>query len=186
MRLKFLAVCFCALAHFSLFSQKETRNNVYAEGLGIAGYYSLNYERFQPVTRNRSILIAASAGFSYMERHLDERWISFPIRLNICAGYKNFYGEIGMNYLPYYKKDYDYRHNQWYDKYFSDRCWFYHFGLRYQPKKKGVFLRSFVFPVKVKPENGGFIYHIDKGYYKLNHEGKKFTWWGGIDVGYSF
>ena len=186
MKTAILTISFCLFLLSAAHGQKESRNIVYAEGLGITGYYSVNYERFQPLTRNRSVLIGAGVGFSYVERHLDERVLSLPFRLNVCVGTKNFYGEIGVNYLRYHKKDYDYRHNQWYDKYFQNRYWFFHIGARYQARKNGLFVRGFIFPVKIRADYGSYIYHIGKKIYELRNEGKKFILWGGIDVGYAF
>jgi hypothetical protein len=45
--IKVLLCCICL--HVEAYAQKNLRNNIYGEALGFAGYYSVNYERFQPL-----------------------------------------------------------------------------------------------------------------------------------------
>jgi len=58
--IKVLLCCICL--HVEAYAQKNLRNNIYGEALGFAGYYSVNYERFQPLTKNRMILAGLMPG----------------------------------------------------------------------------------------------------------------------------
>jgi hypothetical protein len=133
------------------------------------------------------VLIGADVGFYYFS-NIDkgQRWISFPFRLNLCVGAKKIYGEIGVDYLMGSLEDYDYNRGYWRGERYRERYLFPHVGLRYQPQKKGLFFRGFIFPIKVTPGNGSFLYHLGNYYYELRDKGKKYFFWGGVDVGYSF
>ncbi len=181
-----LFVCLCT----SIMAQKSTRNNLYAEGLGLAGHYSLNYERIQPITRNRTVLLGADLGFGLL-RYDYAKGYAFPFRLNLCIGKKGIYGEAGVNYLITRHKEPNAFHPGTYSSYLEYRRWFVHGGVRYQPKKKGLFLRAFLFPIKTEPQkysNGPILYFYgERDALTLSRKkGKEYAWWGGIDVGWAF
>jgi hypothetical protein len=167
-------------------AQKSTRNNLYAEGLGLAGYYSLNYERIQPITRNRSVLLGADLGFGLL-RYDYAKGYAFPFRLNLCVGRKGIYGEIGADYLITRHKEPSVFHSGTYGSYLVYKRWFVHGGIRYQPIKKRIFFRAFIFPIEVKYSHGSIIYFYgERDAYNLKKRGVNYIWWGGIDVGWAF
>jgi hypothetical protein len=175
-----LLACCCTQA----LGQKSSRNNLYVEGLGATGYYSLNYERVQPFFRHRLVLLTAGTGFSRI-KHDGDRWVSLPFRASLCVGRK-WYGEVGYNFVRSKAFSRSFLHpDQWIDwGWYNFRFW--HMGIRYQARKKDLFIRTFVFPLKVNVDNSPLLFHLDRDFYQLRAEGQKFILWGGLDIGYSF
>jgi len=181
--LKVLLCCICL--HDEAYAQKSLRNNVYGEALGFAGYYSVNYERFQPLTKNRMLLAGLNAGFC-IEKYSYSRGFAIPIGLKVCIGWKGIYGEFGGDYLFIREKTPDYFHGGWREP-TTSKFKFLHFGVRYQPEKCRVFFRGYLFSVKTLGRNGLLLHYYNKpAAYELREQGKTRVWWGGIDIGYSF
>ena len=182
----FKVLLYCLCLHVEAYAQKNLRNNIYGEALGFAGYYSVNYERFQPLIKNRMILAGFNAGFS-IEKYSYTRVNAIPMGLKICVGWKGIYGEFGGDYLFIRGKTPDYFHGG--GTYYIETSKFklFHFGVRYQPEKCRIFVRGFLFPFKVVPNTAILLHYYDKpDFFELRDQGKSHVWWGGIDIGYSF
>ena len=176
---------FFILFYQEAYSQKSLRNNVYGEALGFAGHYSVNYERFQPLLKNRAVLLGLNAGFC-LEQYRTSKGFAIPMGIKLCVGWKGVYGEVGGDYLFLREKEPDYFHGG-FSSLDNSKFKFFHLGIRYQPEKSRLFIRAFMFPLKVRGTNGILLFYYGKpDFFELRDQGKSHVWWGGLDIGYSF
>jgi hypothetical protein len=139
-------------------SKEQIKNVFYAEVLGNAGGYSLNYER------RLGGHWWARAGFSYISGSGD-RFISFPFGVSNLFGKRRDFFELGLVVTPVYAED-DFsldseNEDEEFGVIFSPTI-----GYRYQSKKEVFFKIAFT-PLLTTFET-------------------TFTPWGGISLGYSF
>lgn len=185
MKLFFWIAIFLTFIKTEAFAQKQTRNNIYMEALGFAGHYSVNYERFQPLFHKRLLLLGFNAGFC-LEQYKLSKGYAIPLGLKVCVGTRNIFGEFGGDFLFVREGSPDFFHGGWRNP-INSKFRFLHAGIRYQPSKKGLFIRGFIYPFNIQGVNNLVLYYYGKpDYYVLRDQGKKFVWWGGLDVGYSF
>jgi hypothetical protein len=154
-------------------------NNAFVEWRGVTGHYSVNYERLLLRTWKNRVLLGAGTGFSSFTYGVS-KWNSFLFRANLALGYRQVYGEIGVDFLSVHENYKSWRLGSVWDKYR-----FVRYGLRYQALKKGLFIRTYVFPIHVDLYRDKYLYHIGYDYDDLKKTKKRF-WWGGVEVGYSF
>jgi hypothetical protein len=180
------ATCLLLCVSSTGMAQRTPRNNFYGEVMGVAIVGSVQYERIQPFFKNRLVLLGAHIGAGLV-RSSSLRGYSMPVGANLCIGANRFYGEIGFDHLKIQGKSYGFLHPGWND---SDtyRYNFWHLGVRYQPRRRGLFIRAFVFPIKATEGDGGFILDLitEKESSDYRDQGIKYQWWPGIDIGYSF
>lgn len=155
------------------------KNNAFLEWRGVTGHYSINYERLLwRVWKNR-VVVGCGLGFSNYSDEIS-RWRSFPFRTSLSVGMHQVHGEFGLDYVLVTET---YKSPKLAP--ISEGFAFFRMGLRYQPKKRGLFFRAYLFPVSVTAKNAPFLYHIGQSYFQLRRQQRDF-WWGGIGVGYSF
>lgn len=160
-------------------SPRRAMNNAFVEWRGVTGHYSVNYERLLLREWKNRVLLGAGTGFSSFTYGVS-KWSSFLFRANLALGYRQVYGEIGIDFLSIHENYKSWRLGSVWDKYR-----FVRYGLRYQALKRGLFIRAYVFPIPVTVDRGGYFYHIGYDYDDLKKTKKRF-WWGGVGVGYSF
>ena len=170
--------------------QRRSYNNVFAEAWGVTGWYSVNYERIFWRSKRNVFMVSASVGYSNLARK-GVRHVNWPMRLMLCVGKKNLYGEVGYD-LIFNKSEGSSIIHGWTRK---DKCNYLHAGIRYQPMKSGLYLRAYVFAIPLQnfavplPYDfacSGIFYHLDRDRFDLLNAGKKNLWWGGVGIGWSF
>lgn len=179
----FLLVCllfadFFAQAQTSI-SPRHAMNNAFVEWRGTTGHYSVNYERLLLRGADNRILVGGGGGFSAFTYGVS-KWTTVPLRLSFAVGYRQFYGELGFDYLFVHENYKSWRLGSRWDRYSFAR-----YGLRYQALKKGLFVRAYVFPITVDATKDAYLYHLGYNYRELKKT-KKRVWWGGVGVGCSF
>ncbi|MDX1911660.1 MAG: hypothetical protein SFV22_09265 [Saprospiraceae bacterium] len=181
-----LFLCCFFLAGYALYAQRPPVNTVYIEALGLAGYHSFNYERVQYLNENHTLLLGGNLGLGLLRYDL-VKGIALPFRLHLCAGKRSLFAELGLDYLIYKYKVPSALHPGSYNYNLNYARWFIHAGARYQPKKDGLFLRAYVFPIETNGSNGSILYIMgEQSGYKLNRKGIKYAWWGGLSMGWTF
>ncbi|MFN8256518.1 MAG: hypothetical protein U0W24_12555 [Bacteroidales bacterium] len=121
-----------------LYAQNDTlvrKNNVYAELLGPAGVYSLNYERIL-LSQGRWFNLAAGAGFSVYNNFT----FDFPVRAVLLAGPKSHKLELGGGFEPEFYSNKEYGSS-------SQTIWFLKIGYRYHKKTGGPLLGFAINPL---------------------------------------
>jgi hypothetical protein len=177
----------CVFSGFVV-AQNNPKNNVYAEVLGFSFRHSVGYERVVPVLKNRAVLIAGNAGVGLIQYRLSKGF-TVPTGIKICAGWYDIYGELGINFLYVNEKSPEfYRTRSPWGQPTSTFFTLYHAGIRYQPRKKGLFLRGIAFPIKSEPgEKEVLNYYMGETSHKtLVSQNRTYMWWVGLSVGYSF
>lgn len=157
---------------------RMSNNVVYAEALGVGGYYSLNYERVLFQACKERLMVSASMGGSYYYRPRDIQRIYFLERLNVAYGIKDIYLEIGVNVILARKRSYSFR--DYWLAWNNAGTLFPHAGIRFQ-RKNWPFLKVYIFPIHNDAYNDFYLYLIDKPW-----KGPEWYWWGGFAIGYAF
>ncbi len=92
---------YCSTISYS-FSQERKTNSVYFEFAGVAGNYSINYERIVGSITNW-LYYSAGGGFSVWNNTV----VNFPLHIKIIAGKKAHNLEAGIGAMPefYFNKN---------------------------------------------------------------------------------
>jgi hypothetical protein len=154
------------------------KNIIYGDIGGVSGWYSADYERVFIDSKYGGI--SKTFGYYHINRkgtenkyYIYRTTFFFPI-------YKAFKVEVGYSIMRGRTK---YKSNSDFWNYIEDNR-FYSFGLRYMPKKSGVFMRAYAFPINTNKNSNGFYYDLD--FKPPKGSRKDVYWWGGFSLGVKF
>lgn len=163
-------------------------HNFFGEYKGVAGQYSINYEL---VLRTRVFpYVLGTVGIGYyahndMGSFGETKWRSIPMRFKLCAGYGQFFAEVGYNELNARYGSGSFLHPELFS-YSHLNIHFISYGLRFQPKRKGIFGSVELIPIKVNGTNFPYLFQTDYDPWELEANGVQKVWWYGLSLGYTF
>lgn len=161
---------------------KIASNTIYIEGLGAGMRFSMNYDKaFRLPVRN--LYISGSVGIA--ASWWNEKYLYFPIRVNVFYGSKNSFAELGMCMMTGYFWSQSFIHPEDYHR-GTQTYWLPFISYRYQKLLNGgLYGQISLYPI-LNDHPDSYSYLATLPFKNLHLYDKNFVPWVGLSAGYTF